>query len=87
MTESDLSTMEKALVYAAIVYIAVPRDFLPKSVFGWIGLIDDAGAAAFVYSKVRKNITPEIERLTEETLDKWFGHEIVTGYIADLNEK
>ena len=87
MTGSDLSTMEKALVYAAIVYIAVPRDFLPKSVFGWIGLIDDAGAAAFVYSKVRKNITPEIERLTEETLDKWFGHEIVTGYLVELNEK
>lgn len=87
MTESDLSTVEKALVYAAIVYIAVPRDFLPKSVFGWLGIIDDAGAAAFVYAKVRKNITPEIERLTEETLDKWFGHEIVTGSIANLNEK
>lgn len=87
MTESDLSVMEKTLVYAAIIYIAVPRDFLPKSVVGWLGVLDDAGAAAFVYAKVKKNITPEIERMTEATLDKWFGYEVVRVQIPDLREK
>ena len=33
MTESDLSTVERVLVFAAIIYIAVPSDFLPKGVF------------------------------------------------------
>lgn len=86
MTESDLSTTDRALVYAAIIYIAVPRDFMPKSVFGWLGLIDDAGAAAFVYAKVKNSITPSVERMTEETLDKWFGPEIVTTFVAKLDK-
>lgn len=87
MTGSDLSVMEKALVYAAIIYMAVPRDFLPKSVFGWFGVLDDAGAAAYVYAKVKKNITPEIEKMTETTLDKWFGPQNVNVQFPDLIEK
>lgn len=88
MTESDLSVTEKALLYAAIIYIAVPRDFLPKSVFGWLGVLDDAGAAAFVYAKLKKSITPEIEQQAEETLNKWFGPaEMIPAPIADPGEK
>lgn len=84
MTGSDLSTTEKVLVYAAIVYIVVPRDFLPKSTFRWLGVLDDAGAAAFVYSKVKGGITDEVVLRTEVTLLDWFGPEIVTTPVADL---
>lgn len=87
MTEGDLQTIDKVLIYAAIIYIAVPRDFLPKSVFGWLGVLDDAGAAAFVYAKVKNHITDEVERKVEDTLNKWFGPEIVTDRIADLSQK
>ncbi len=86
MQEGNLSAIEKALVYAAIIYIVVPRDFLPKSVLGWFGVIDDVGAAAFVYSKVKHNITPDIENKVEDTLNDWFGPEIVTELVASIAE-
>ena len=70
MTEGNISTLDRILVYAAIVYVAVPRDFLPKSVFGWIGLIDDTAAIAYVYGRIKKSITREVEQKVEETLDK-----------------
>ena len=87
MTEGSLSTYDKALVLAAIIYIIVPRDFLPKSVFGWLGILDDAGAAAFVYAKVKKSITRIVAQKAEDTLNEWFGPEVVTGLIVDLSEE
>lgn len=85
MTEDALSTKEKALVYAAIIYMAVPRDMLPVSVFGWLGLIDDVCVTAYVYSKIKRDITPEIEMKTEQTLNAWFGPEIVTEHVITFN--
>ena len=84
MEEGDLNTLEKALVYAGIIYIAAPGDLLPVRVLGWMGLIDDAAAIAWICERLNKSITPEIKRKVEETLDDWFGPEIVTELVADL---
>ena len=48
MSEFNLSTFENALVYAGIIYIAVPGDLLPRKVLGLLGILDDAGVAAWL---------------------------------------
>ena len=47
-----------------------------------IGWIDEAFSLSVAYQKVCKNITPEIERKTDELLDKWFTE--YTSYIEVL---
>ena len=79
LAEGDLSTFEKALVYAGIIYIVVPSDMLPRRVLGWLGMLDDAGVAVWLYNKVGSKITPEIEQKVARTLDEWFGPEIIAG--------
>ena len=79
MTEGDLSVIEKALVYAGILYILVPFDLLPRKILGWLGILDDVGVAAWVLNKIGDSITPEIERKVESTLDDWFGPVIIIG--------
>lgn len=86
MQDGGLSTVEKALVYAGIIYIAVPGDLLPRRILGLLGVLDDVAVAAWIYKKIGDNITPAIERKVEETLDNWFGPEKVTGVIADFEE-
>lgn len=75
LTDGNLSSIEKALVYAGIIYIVVPHDLLPKKTLGLLGLVDDTAVATWVYKKVRKNITPAIEQKVQDTLDSWFGFE------------
>lgn len=84
--DGELSTVEKALVYAGIIYIAVPGDLLPRRILGLLGVLDDVAVAAWIYKKIGDNITPAIERKVEETLDNLFGPEIVTEVIADFGE-
>ena len=86
MQDGELSTVEKALVYAGIIYIAVPGDLLPRRILGLLGVLDDVAVAAWIYKKIGDNITPVIERKVEETLDNWFGPEIVTEVIVDFGE-
>lgn len=44
-----------------------------------LGVMDDAAVAAWIYDKVKKNITPAIELKADMTLDKWFGPVITVG--------
>lgn len=82
MVESELKLMDKALIVAGIIYIIVPRDFLPKKTLGLFGLLDDAAVAIWIYDRIKDSITPEIIQKTEDTLMEWFGPEVVTGLIA-----
>ena len=76
LTDGDLSSTEKALVYAGIIYIAVPHDLLPKKTLGLLGLVDDAAVASWVFKKIQKSITPAIEQKAQDTLNSWFGYDI-----------
>ena len=82
MQYGDLSATERAMVYAGIVYIVVPRDLLPRKLLKWVGLLDDVGVGAWIINRVSKCITPEIERKVEETLDRWFGPVVTIEYPA-----
>ena len=83
LSEGELSTFEKALVYAGIIYIVVPSDLLPRRILGLLGILDDAAVAAWLYNKVGSKITPDIEPKADMKLDEWFGPEIVTGVNSD----
>lgn len=76
LKEGNLSTSEIVWIYAALVYVLIPGDLIPRRVFHLLGLTDDALALAFVISKVKYKITPQILQKVEMQLDTWFGYEI-----------
>ena len=81
MDDPKTSTLDKVMIYGAIVYIIIPHDLLPRSVFKLIGVLDDGAAALYVYRRIKDRITPEIRLRVEERLDEWFGvdYELVEG--------
>ena len=76
LKEGDLSSTDRVLVYAALIYVLIPGDLLPRRIFHVIGLVDDAAALAYVIGKVKKKITPVIEQHVEMKLDEWFGCQV-----------
>lgn len=76
MKEGELSNSEKAWIYAALVYVLIPGDLIPRKLFHIIGITDDALALGYVIAKVKGKITPQIEQKVAMLLDKWFGYKI-----------
>lgn len=81
MDDEQTSTLDKVLIYAAIIYTIVPVDFIPKAVYKVLGVLDDGVAVFYVYKKIKARITPDVEAKVEETLNEWFGveYELVEG--------
>ncbi len=77
MSQSETTTLEKALIYGAIAYIVIPSDLLPRRVLGWLGILDDATVIAYVYNKVSNKVTAAIRNQVDSQLDEWFGAEII----------
>ena len=75
MDDDNTSTLDRVLIYAAIIYTIIPMDFLPRSVFKFLGVLDDGVAMLYVYKKIKDKITPETNRKVEDTLNEWFGVE------------
>ena len=75
MEDENTSTLDRVLIYAAIIYTIIPMDFLPRSVFKFLGVLDDGMAMLYVYKKIKNRITPEINRKVDDTLNEWFGVE------------
>lgn len=73
--DDGTSTLDRAMIYAAIVYTVVPMDLIPSAVYKWLGVLDDGAAMFYVYKKIRNRITPEINAKVDDTLDEWFGVE------------
>lgn len=71
MDDDSTSTLDRVLIYAAIVYVIIPMDFLPRAV----GVLDDGVAMLYVYKKIKNRITPAINAKVEDTLNEWFGVE------------
>ena len=81
MDDDKTSTLDRVLIYAAIIYTIIPMDFLPRSVFKFLGVLDDSVAMLYVYKKIKNRITPEINSKVEDTLNEWFGveYELIEG--------
>ena len=81
MDDEATSTLDRVLIYAAIVYTILPIDLVPSVVYKFLGVLDDGFAMIYVYKKIKNRITPEIEAKVEDTLNEWFGaeYELVEG--------
>ena len=75
VTDSETSTLDKALIYGCIAYVVLPFSLIPRVVYRFLGVMDEAAAVVFVYSKIKDKITPAIETKVETLLDSWFGAE------------
>ena len=76
LKEGKLTSNEKLLIYASLIYVIVPGDLLPRKVFRLLGVTDDAIAVLYIYKKIQGKITPQILQKVEMQLDKWFGYNI-----------
>ena len=81
MDDDKTSTLDRVLIYAAIFYTILPMDFLPRSIYKFLGVLDDGVAMLYVYKKIKDKITPEISAKVEDTLNDWFGveYELIEG--------
>ena len=75
MDDENTSTLDRVLIYAAIIYTILPMDFLPRSIYKFLGILDDGVAMLFVYKKIKDKITPKINAKVDDTLNEWFGVE------------
>ena len=81
MDDENTSTLDRVLIYAAIIYTILPMDFIPSVIYKFLGILDDGVAMLFVYKKIKDKITTEINARVEDTLNEWFGveYELVKG--------
>ncbi len=75
MNDKETSTLDRTLIYAAIIYTISPTSLLPASVYKLLGVLDEGAAMLYVYKKIKNKITPEINARVEHTLNEWFGVE------------
>ena len=77
MEDEKTSTLDRVLIYAAIIYTVLPMDLIPSVIYKLLGILDDGVAMLYVYKKIKDKITPAINLKVEETLNEWFGAEYV----------
>ncbi len=75
LDDDNTSTLDRVLIYAAIIYAILPFDLVPSAVYKFLGVLDDGAAMLYVYKKIKNRITPEINAKVEDTLNDWFGVE------------
>ena len=75
LEDDKTSTLDRALIYAAIIYTISPVSILPSAIYKLIGVLDEGAAVMFVYKKVKDRITPAINAKVDHTLNDWFGVE------------
>ena len=80
MEDEKTSTLDRVLIYAAIIYTVLPMDLIPSVIYKFLGILDDGVAMLYVYKKIKDKITPAINLKVEETLNEWFGAEYVVVY-------
>src|SRR5574344_643172 len=71
MDDENTSTLDRVLIYAAIIYTILPMDLLPRVIYKFLGILDDGVAMLYVYKKIKDKITTEINARVEDTLNEW----------------
>lgn len=75
LDDDKTSTLDRVMIYAAIIYTISPVSILPSAVYRLIGILDEGAAVMYVYKKVKNKITPAINAKVDHTLNEWFGVE------------
>lgn len=75
MADEKTTTLDRVLIYAAIIYTISPVSLIPSSVYRLLGVLDEGATIFYVYKKIKDKISPEINAQVENTLNDWFGIE------------
>lgn len=75
MKDEKTTTIDRILIYAAIIYTVSPINLLPSAIYRLLGVLDEGAAILYVYEKIKGKITDEINAEVEDTLNQWFGVE------------
>ena len=73
MKSPSTSMIDKGIIVAALAYQLLPEDLIPREKFGFLSLLDNGVTIAFAYSRMKADVTPEIQAQVEAILDSWFG--------------
>ena len=73
MSDAETTTMEKVMIYAAIIYTVSPISIIPSAVYHIFGILDEGAAILFVYNKIKDKITPSINLKVDDIIEEWFG--------------
>ena len=81
LDDDNTSTLDRVLIYGAVIYTILPMDLLPRAMHKLLGVLDDGMAILYVYKKIKDKITPEINSKVENTLNEWSGieYELIEG--------
>ena len=72
MKSKETPWKDKMLIFTTLSYIVFPIDILDARRLPIIGWFDEIASLSVTCQKMRKNITPEIEKKVDILLDKWF---------------
>ncbi len=75
MKDEETTTMDRILIYAAIIYTISPVSLLPAAIYRFLGVLDEGAAMLYVYEKIKGKITDDINAQVNATLNEWFGVE------------
>lgn len=73
LQDENTSTFERALIYAALFYIAVPNDLMPRKTLKFIGILDDFAVGTWLYKKIESKVTDEIRKKVADRISELFG--------------
>lgn len=69
LKSNDTPKSDKILIYSSIAYLVLPIDLISAKRLPIIGWLDEVVALTVAYQKMKRYITPEIERKVEDILD------------------
>ncbi len=72
MTSKDTPKSDKIMLASAIAYVVLPIDLISAKRLPIIGWVDELVSLTVAYQKVKKHVTPEMERKADDILDSWF---------------
>ena len=81
MADEKTTTLDKVLIYAAIIYTISSVSLIPSTIYRLLGVLDEGATIIYVYKKIKDKITPEINIRVEDTLNELFGveYELIEG--------
>ncbi len=71
LVDGDVSIKDRAIIIGALGYFIFPIDLMPDLILA-LGYTDDLAMLLFSVGKIRKSITPEIERKAKKKLQEYF---------------
>lgn len=72
MKSEETPRTDKWAIFASLAYLILPIDILDSKRLPIIGWLDEITSLAILVQKMSKYITPEMEMMADDQLDKWF---------------